>query len=50
MTRHVILDVKSSKLDLNEAMEFINGYIAEHPDQEVFMDGDLYAIVAEARR
>ena len=28
---------------------FIKHLIREHPDQEIFMDGDAYAIVARAR-
>lgn len=43
---NILLDIKTCNLTLREMMDFISDYQSQHPGVEVFMDGDLYAIVA----
>lgn len=46
----VLIDVRTCDLTLSQVMAEIARYQSEMPDHEVFMDGDLYAIVARQRR
>lgn len=46
----VLIDVRTCDLTLSQVMAEIARYQSEMPDYEVFMDGDLYAIVARQRR
>ena len=46
----VYIDIETCELTLREVMNEIEKLIAEHPDQEIFMDGDAYAIVGRPRR
>ena len=45
----VYLDVETSPLTLSEAMAEIQRIIEGHPDEEIFLDGDQYAIVGKPR-
>lgn len=42
----ILIDIRTTDLTLREAMEFIRKYQNEHPNMEVWMDGDLYSVVA----
>lgn len=41
---HIYIDIRTCELTLSEVMEVVYRLIAEHPDQEIFMDGDGYDI------
>lgn len=41
----IYIPIATCDLTLSQVMEEINRLIDEHPDQEIFMDGDAYAIV-----
>ena len=45
----VLIDIRTCDLTLSQVMAEIARYQREMPGHEVFMDGDLYAIVARAR-
>lgn len=45
----VYIDVKTSPLLLSEVMTEIERLIKTHPDEEIFLDGDQYAIVGKPR-
>ena len=49
MADHIYIDIRNCELTLSEVMEEVRRLIAEHPDQEIFMDGDAYAIVGRDR-
>ena len=49
MTDTVYIDIMTSDLTLSQMMAEIDRLIREHPDQEIFMDGDAYAIVGRTR-
>ena len=49
MADHIYIDIRTCELTLSEVMEVVYRLIAEHPDQEIFMDGDAYAIVGRDR-
>lgn len=40
MADHIYIDIRTCELTLSEVMEEVRRLIAEHPDQEIFMDGD----------
>lgn len=44
MADHIYIDIRTCELTLREVMEVVHRLIAEHPDQEIFMDGDGYDI------
>lgn len=46
---HIYIDILTCELTLSEVMEEVQRLIREHPDQEIFMDGDAYAIVGRDR-
>ena len=46
----VYIDVQTSPLVLSEVMAEIERLIRTHPDEEIFLDGDAYAIVGKPRR
>lgn len=46
---YIYIDIRTCELTLREVMEEVRRLIAEHPDQEIFMDGDAYAIVGRDR-
>ncbi len=41
----VLLDIRTCELTLAEVMQQIRQWVAEFPEDEIFMDGDAYAIV-----
>ena len=49
MTDVVHIDIRTCDLTLSQMMAAIDRLIHEHPDQEIFMDGDEYAIVGRTR-
>ena len=40
---HIYIDIRTCELTLAEVMAEVQRLIEEHPDQEIFMDGDGYA-------
>lgn len=46
----ILIPIETCELTLREAMEEIRRLIIENPGDEIFMDGDAYAIVARPRR
>lgn len=45
----IYIDIKTCDMTLSEVMAEIQRLIDEHPDEEIFMDGDAYAIVGRKR-
>ena len=45
----IYIDIRTCDLTLSQVMARIVELQAEHPDQEIFMDGDAYAIVGRTR-
>lgn len=45
----VYIDIRTCDLTLSQVMARIVELQAEHPEQEIFMDGDAYAIVGRDR-
>lgn len=45
----VIVDVMTSGLRLSEVMRLIEEYRQSNPDREVWLDGDMYAVVSKPR-
>lgn len=45
----VYIDIMTCDLTLSQMMAEIARLQAEHPDEEIFMDGDEYAIVGRRR-
>ena len=41
---HIYIDIRTCELTLAEVMVEVQRLIREHPDQEIFMDGDGYDI------
>ena len=50
MSDKVLLSVRDSDITMGETESVIRDYQRQFPDCEVFLDGDLYAIVARPRR
>ena len=48
MELKVLIDIRTSDMKLSEVMAFIDRWKAENPGKEIWLDGDAYAIVAEA--
>lgn len=46
----VYIDVRTCGLTMSQMMVRIAELQEEHPDQEILMDGDLYAVVGRRRR
>lgn len=46
----VFIDIETCELTLKEVMDQVNVLIEEHPDMEIFMDGDAYAIVGRPKK
>lgn len=45
----VYLDIRTSDITIGEIRGFVDALIREHPDEEIYMDGERYAIVGRAR-
>ena len=41
----VLIDIATCELTLSEVMQQIRQWVAQYPEDEIFMDGDAYAIV-----
>lgn len=41
----ILLDIRTCELTLAEVMQQVRQWVAEFPEDEIFMDGDAYAIV-----
>lgn len=46
MTDKILIDVRTTDLTLSQAIAYAEAYARAHPHDEVFLDGDAYAIVA----
>ena len=49
MTDTVYIDIRTSDIRMGEITDAVRKLRQEHPDEEVFMDGDLYAIVGRKK-
>lgn len=45
----VYIDIRTCDLTLSQVMAEVARLQSEHPEQEIFMDGDAYAIVGRHR-
>lgn len=45
----ILIDIRTCELTLAQMMDEIHRLIRENPDDDVFMDGDAYAIVARPK-
>ena len=45
----VVIDVRTCGLVLSEVMRMIEEYKEANPDREVWLDGDMYAVVSRPR-
>lgn len=45
----IYIDIQTCELTLSQVMARIVQLQSEHPDQEIFMDGDAYAIVGRRK-
>ncbi len=45
----VVVDVRACGLVLSEVMRMIEEYREANPDRDVWLDGDMYAIVSKPR-
>ena len=45
----VYIDIRTCDLTLSQVMTEVARLRSEHPEQEIFMDGDAYAIVGRHR-
>lgn len=46
----ILIPIESCELTMRELMEEVHRLILDNPDDEIFLDGDAYAIVARPRR
>lgn len=46
---HIYIDIRTCDLTLSQVMAEVARLQAEHPEQEIFLDGDAYAIVGRDR-
>ena len=46
----IFIDIRTCELKMSQLMAEIKRLQEEHPDYEVFMDGDAYAIVGRRRK
>lgn len=46
---HILIDIRTSELTLRQLMTEIARLQKEHPEWDIFMDGDAYAIVGRDR-
>lgn len=50
MADRILIPIADCELTLREVMEEVRRLILDNPDDEIFLDGDAYAIVARPRR
>lgn len=41
----VLIDLETCEMTLGETMELVRDFGIQHPDMDIWMDGDAYAIV-----
>lgn len=46
---HIFIDIRTCDMTLSQVMMEIQRLQSEHPEMEVFMDGDRYAVVGRRR-
>lgn len=46
----VYIDIRTSDLTLSQVIAAMTELREKHPDQEIFLDGDAYAIIGRPRR
>lgn len=49
MADRILIPIADCELTLREVMEEVRRLILENPDDEIFLDGDAYAIVARPK-
>ena len=49
MTDTVYIDIRASPLTMAQVTEAVKKLQQERPDEEIFMNGDLYAIVGRKK-
>lgn len=47
MTIETIIDISTCTMTLPQVLAYVKSYMAANPTHKVWMDGDMYAIVAE---
>lgn len=50
MPDKIFIDIRTCNYTLDEMKAAIDQLIADHPEYEIYMDGDEYAIVGRLRR
>lgn len=50
MADRILIPIADCELTLREVMDEVRRLILDNPDDEIFLDGDAYAIVARPRR
>lgn len=45
----IYIDLRATSLPLGEIMSKVQELIAEHPDEEIIMDGDAFAIIGRKK-
>lgn len=43
----IIIDVATCELTLSQVLAKVHSYKAAHPERNIWLDGDMHAIVAE---
>ena len=46
-TAAIIIDVATCELTLSQVLAKVHSYKAAHPERNIWLDGDMHAIVAE---
>ncbi|MGN0137841.1 MAG: hypothetical protein ACI381_04450 [Candidatus Methanomethylophilaceae archaeon] len=46
----ILIDIRTCELTLAQVMDEVRRFIDMYPDDEIFMDGDAYAIVARPKK
>ncbi|MBE6517850.1 MAG: hypothetical protein E7Z67_06675 [Thermoplasmata archaeon] len=46
----ILIDVDSEDYSLGQIMQMVNRYQQDHPEMEVFLDGDRRAIIGRTRQ
>lgn len=50
MADRILIDIRTCELTMREVMDQVHRFIEMYPEDEIFMDGDAYAIVARPRK
>lgn len=43
------IDIRTSPLTMGETLEAVERLKQEHPEQEIFIDGDMFAVVGRTK-